>query len=93
MLTKNVWQEVRLVNGIRGEVVEIVYAEGAPAPSPPCYMIVRFDGYTVPDWSSGERYRGCVPISQVQSALSSCGANGAVNTMTRTQLPLKLCWV
>ncbi|CAM9602813.1 unnamed protein product, partial [Ascophyllum nodosum] len=88
MLTKNLWQEVGLVNGIRGGVVEIVYAEGAPAPSPPCYVIVRFDGYTGPDWSSGERYRGCVPISPVQTAWSSCGANGEGNTMTRTQLPL-----
>ena len=89
MPTKNLWQEVGLVNGIRGEVVEIVYAEGATASSPPCYVIVRFDGYTRPDRSSGERYRGCVPISPVQSAWSLCGANGEGNTMTRT---LKLCW-
>ena len=87
------WQEVGLVNGIiRGEVVEIVFAEGAPAPSPPCYVVLRFDGYNGPDWSSGERYRGRVPISPVQSAWSSCGANGEGHTMTRTQLPLKLCW-
>ena len=92
MLTKNLWQEVGLVNGIRGEVVEIVYTEGAPAPLPPCYVVVRFDGYTGPDWSSGKMYRGCVHISPVQSAWSSCGANGEGNTVTRTQLPLKLCW-
>ena len=49
MLTKNLWQEMGLVNGIRGEVVEIVYAEGAPAPAPPCYIVVMFDGYTGPD--------------------------------------------
>ena len=89
MPTKNLWQEVGLVNGIRGGVVGIVYAEGATAPSPPCYVIVRFDEYTRPDWSSGERYRGCVPISPVQSAWSLCGANGEGNTITRT---LKLCW-
>ena len=92
MLTKNLWQEAGLVNGIRGEVVEIVYTEGAPAPLPPCYVVVRFDGYTGPDRSSGERYRGCVHISPVQSAWSSGGANGEGNTVTRTQLPLKLCW-
>ena len=92
MLTKSLWQEVALFNAIRGEVVEIVYTEGAPAPAPPCYVVMRFDGYTRPDWSSGERYRGCVPISPVQSAWSSCGANEGGNTMTRTQLPLKLCW-
>ena len=92
MLTNNLWPEVGLVNGIRGEVVEIVYAGGAPAPAPPCYVVVRFDGYTGPDWSSGERYRGCVSISPVQLAWSSCGANREGNTMTRTQLPLKLCW-
>ena len=27
MLTKNLYQQVRLVNGIRGEVVELVYAD------------------------------------------------------------------
>ena len=92
MLTKNLWQEVGLAYGIRGKIVEIVYAEGAPAPSPPTYyVVVRFDGYTGPDWSSEEGYRGCVPISPVQSAWSSCVANGEGNTMTRTQLQLKLC--
>ena len=40
MLIKNLWHEVRLVNGIRGEVVEIVYAEGEQAPAPPCYVVV-----------------------------------------------------
>ena len=49
MLTKNLWQEVGLINGIRGDVVEIAYAEGAPAPAPPCYVVVRFDGYIGPD--------------------------------------------
>ncbi|CAN0462655.1 unnamed protein product, partial [Ascophyllum nodosum] len=33
-----------------------------------------------------------VPISPVQSVWSSCGAKGEGNIMTRTQLPLKLCW-
>ena len=50
MLTKNLWRKVGLVNGIRGKVVEIVYAEGAPASAPPCYVVVRFDGYTGLDW-------------------------------------------
>ena len=59
---------------------------------PPCYVVVRFDGYTEPDWSSGERYRGSVPISPLQPTWSSCGANGEGNTIARTQLPLKLCW-
>ena len=92
LLTKNLWQEVGMVSSILEEVVEIVYAEGAPAPAPPCYVGVRFDGYTGPDWSSGEMYRVCVPISPAQSAWSSCGTNGEGNTMTRTQLPPKLCW-
>ena len=32
MLTKNLYQQVGLVNGIRGEVVELVYADDAPPP-------------------------------------------------------------
>ena len=61
MLTNNLWPEVGLVNGIRGEVVEIVYAGGAPAPAPPCYVVVRFDGYTGPDGQVGRGTKGLCP--------------------------------
>lgn len=46
MLTRIVWLEVRLVNGIV-EVVEMVYEEGKPAPHLPDFVVLRFDGYTV----------------------------------------------
>lgn len=42
MLTKNLDQEVGLVNGIRGDIVEIVYKEGKPAPALPLYVVVNF---------------------------------------------------
>ncbi|CAN0431352.1 unnamed protein product, partial [Scytosiphon promiscuus] len=83
MLTKNLWQEVGLVIGICGEVVEIVYAEGWQAPAPPHYVVVLFQGFI---------YRGRVPISAVEATWSACGENGEGSTMTRAQLPLKLCW-
>ena len=87
MLAKNLHQEVGLVNGIRGEVKELVYAENKPAPHPPLYVVVKFDGYSGgSDWSEQERYSGCVPIAPVDSSWADGG------NQTRTQLPLKLCW-
>ncbi|CAN0330658.1 unnamed protein product, partial [Pylaiella littoralis] len=46
MLTKNLYQQVGLVNGIRGEVVELVYADDAPPPKLPLYVVVKFVGYS-----------------------------------------------
>ena len=44
MLTKNLCQQVGLVNGIRGQVVELVIADDAPPPNLPLY-VVKFRGY------------------------------------------------
>ena len=46
MLTKNLYQQVGLVNGIRGEVVALVYADDTPAPKLPLYVVVKFRGYS-----------------------------------------------
>ena len=86
MLTKNLYQQVGLVNGIRGQVVELVFADDAPPPNLPLYVVVKFRGYSGGEWSSQERYRGCVPISPVDTTWQDGG------TQVRTQLPLRLCW-
>ena len=44
MLTKNLYQQVGLVNNIRGEVVELVSADDAPPPKLPLYVVVKFRG-------------------------------------------------
>ena len=56
MLTKNLYQQVGLVNGIRGQVVELVFADDAPSPNLPLYVVVKFRGYSGREWSSQERY-------------------------------------
>eukprot|EP00904_Undaria_pinnatifida_P006503 jgi/Undpi1/2983/HiC_scaffold_14.g06360.m1 len=86
MLTKKLYQQVGLVNGIRGQVVELVFADDAPPPNLPLYVVVKFRGYSGGKWSSQERYRGCVPISPVDTTWQDGG------TQVRTQLPLRLCW-
>ena len=86
MLTKNLYQQVGLVNGIRGQVVELVFADDAPPPSVHPYVVVKFRGYSGGEWSSQERYQGCVPISPVDTTWQDGG------TQVRTQLPLRLCW-
>ena len=85
MLTKNLYQ-VGLVNGIRGQVVEFVFADDAPPPNLPLYAVVMFRGYSGGEWSSQERYRGYVPISPVDTTWQDGGGQ------VRTQLPLRLCW-
>ena len=83
MLTKNLYQQVGLVNGIRGEVVQLVYADDAPPPKLPLYVVVKFKGYSGGEWSSQERYTGCVPISPVDT-----------NSTTSPRMPLTspTCW-
>ena len=47
MLTKNLYQQVGLVNGIRGEVVELVYADDAPRRSSPFTLSSSSEGTRV----------------------------------------------
>ena len=67
MLTNNLYQQVGLVNVIRGEVVSLVYSDDPPPSKLPLYVVVKFRGYPGGEWSSQERYRGCVPISPVDT--------------------------
>ena len=86
MLTKNLYQQVGLVNGIRAKVVELVFADDAPPPNLALYVVVMFGGYSGGKWSSQERYRGCLPIPPVDTTWQDEG------TQVRTQLPLRFCW-
>ena len=66
--------------------MELVYTDDAPPPNLPLYVVVKFRGYSGGEWSSQERYIGCVPISPVDTTRQDEG------TQVRTQLPLRLCW-
>ena len=44
MLTKNLYQQVGLVNGIRGQVVELVLADDAPPPNLPFTLSSSSEG-------------------------------------------------
>ena len=66
--------------------MELVYADDAPPPKLPVYVVVKFRGYSGGKWSSQGRYRGCVPISPVDTTWQDG------ETQVRTQLPLRLCW-
>ena len=60
MLTKDLYQQVGLVNGIRGEVVQLVYADDAPPPKLPLYVVVKFRGYS----GNGRLRRGIEVVCQ-----------------------------
>ena len=86
MPTKNLYQQVGLVNGIRGQVVEMVFANDAPPLNLHLYVVVKFRGYSGGEWLSQEIYKGCVPISPVDTTWQNGG------TQVRTRLPLRLWW-
>ena len=90
MLTRNLWSEVGLINGIRRDVVDIVWAHGEKAPALLDFVVLRLEGYTGPVWSIDPRYEGCVPIAPFESSWSTMGDNRGHET--RHQVPLALCW-
>lgn len=53
MLNCNIWTEVGLVNGARGEVAEIIYEENEGPPSLPLCVTVKLDDYSGPSLVNG----------------------------------------
>ena len=90
MLTRNLWSEAGLVNGIRGDVVDIVWAHGEKAPALPDFVVLRLEGYTGPVWSSDPRYEECVPIAPFETSWSTTGDDR--DHETSQQVLLALCW-
>ena len=91
MLTRNVWSEVGLANGIRGNAVDIVWAHEEKAPALPDFVVLRLEGCTGHVWSSNPRYQGCVPIVPFETSWSTTGDDRGHET--RHQVPLTLCWL
>ena len=82
------WSEVGLVNGIRGDAVDIVWAQGEKAPALPDFVVLRLEGYTGPVWSSDPRYEGCVPIASFETSWSTTGDDRGHDTPTSTPGPV-----
>lgn len=85
MLTLNLWDTAGLVNGAMGNLVGLVYENNVSPPALPIAAIVQFDEYLGPSYCSNiER---CVAIPVVTAEWFS-----GKHSLTRSQLPLKLCW-
>ena len=84
MLTMNLWTDAGLCNGATGTVTEIVFADDQQPPSLPVAVVVHFDNYKGPSFSS---FPNCVPICPV----TVTNRNSHVPS-ERQQLPLKLAW-
>ena len=85
MLTRNLWSEVGLVNGISRDVVDNVWAHGEKAPALLDFVVLRLEGYTGPVGSSDSRSHRCVPIAPFETSWSTTG-NGRGHE-TRHQVP------
>ncbi len=87
MLTSNLWPEAGLVNGTKGVVREILYPEGATPTALPSAVMVEFEGYSGPSFSSDGVGLTVVPIvprtMQWEDGAKKC---------SRRQLPLRLAW-
>lgn len=83
MLTTNLWTEIGLVNGCMGTVVDIVWNAGIDVTSLPTAVLLKFDGYTGPDFPIVRP--GVVPVFSVSRTFELKGVS-----CTRTQLPLRL---
>ena len=90
MLTRNLWSEVGLVNGIRGDVVDIVWTQGEKAPAFPDFVVLHLEGYIGPVWASDPRYQECVPIAPFETSWSTTSDDSCHET--RHQVLLALCW-
>ena len=61
VLTSNIWPQMKLLNGSRGTITYIVFAEGTgPGDGLPAFLVVTFPNYTGPPFIPGEP--GTVPI-------------------------------
>lgn len=85
MLTANLWPRAGLVNGSIGTIHDIGWVAGQDSSQMPSFLLIKFDGYTVPEFPGCAT--GIVPIfpatrqSQYQGAICS-----------RTQFPLRLAF-
>ena len=90
MLTRNLWSEVGLVNGIGGGVVDIVWMQGEKTHALPGFVVLRLKGYTGPVWFLSDlRYQWCVLIAPFETSWITTG--GDRGHETRHQVPLALC--
>ena len=85
MLTRNLWTNVGLCNGALGTVHKIIYANNEGPPNFPIAILIQFDNYTGPSFSSS--VPRLVPIPPSCDTSESLGSD-----YERTQFPLKLAW-
>ena len=85
MLTKNLYQQVGLVNSIRGQVAELVFADDAPR---------RTSLFTLSPCSEGTQGENGRLKRDVEGVCRSLPYTTWQDggTKVRTQLPLRLCW-
>ena len=85
MLTINLWASVGLCNGATGTVVDIIYATNHQPPDLPIAVLVKFDDYRGPSFSTD--LPSCVPICPI-----TVSAQSLEGVHERQQLPLRLAY-
>ena len=84
MLTMNLWPSAGLCNGATGYIEDIIYAQSQEPPCLPIAVVVKFDNYIGPSFSTTPC---CVPIPPITVTINQ---NNVIHE--RQQLPLTLAW-
>lgn len=67
MPTRKSLAEVDIVNGIRRDVVNLIWDEGAASPALPD-VVAKFNYYSGPEWSTNPDYHGYVPAAPMEAS-------------------------
>ena len=84
MLTMNLWPSAGLCNGATGYIEDIIYGQSQEPPCLPIAVVVKFDNYIGPSFSTTPC---CVPIPPITVTINQ---NNVIHE--RQQLPLTLAW-
>lgn len=73
MLARNLWLKVEFFNGIRREIVDIVWTQRQRAQALPRFVVAEPERCTGPAWPLDSSYEGRVSIAPIETISNATG--------------------